>query len=137
MGRGRKFGLCVTDLDDSSSFEEECVQESIEIYHTIGFQEIAVYDNTELLKSLDEELSNEKLLQLETFSYAKELDVIDTLQVIEHHVNVKEDLLACLKSAEDWKEKMSKVESGPCRMTSFIGAFDGMTLFYRIRYEML
>ena len=89
MGLVKKFGLCVTDQEDSNSFEEECVQESIEISHSIDFQEIAVHDNTELLKSLDEELSNEELLQLDTFSYAEELDVIDSLQVIEHHVNVK------------------------------------------------
>ena len=100
MGLGKKFDLCVTDLEDSSSFEEECVQESIEICHTIIIREIFVYDNIELLKSLDEQLSNEELLQLETFSCAEKLDVIDSFQIIEHHVNVKDDLLSCLKSAQ-------------------------------------
>ena len=42
-----------------SSFEEECVQDSIEVSRTLGFEGNSVHDITELLESHNGELSNE------------------------------------------------------------------------------
>ena len=108
MDLGKKWPWCVTESEDYISFGEECIRESIEISHTLGIQEIAIHNITELLKSHDEGLSNGELLQLETVSFSEELSVIDSAQVPEQNLNTKEDSMACLNSAEDLKGRCLK-----------------------------
>ena len=126
---------CVISPDGNySSFEEECVQDSIEISRTLGFEGIAVTDITELLESHNEELSNEELLQLENFSYTEELRERG-IEKTPAKCDGKNAYLTCCKSADKLKDDISKIELDPDRLASFNSIIDGAMLYYKNKFD--
>ena len=128
---------CVISPDGNySSFEEECVQNYIEISRTFGFEGIAVHDITELLESHNEELSNEELLQLENFSYTEELRERG-IEKTPAKYDGKSAYLTCCKSADKLKDDISKIELDPDRLASFNSIIDGAMLYYKNKFDKI
>ena len=78
---------CVRASIKNICLEEECIQETIEISHLVGFEEIAIYDITELLARHNGKLKNDELLQIETLSYAKELNNTAAMELTDKDAN--------------------------------------------------